>query len=498
MIQLSTSVYADTEMKKTFPAVQLSLIDLTILLMCAIPAFYMLGTPAIYIWDEAVYVNASLDMAHGASWLVPVHGSYNTKPPLVLWLQALSLMVIPSAEWAVRLPSAMAVAGILFVMLAGLKRWGFDVWTRLLVMVCFVGHEGFIRHHISRTGDLDAVMTFFMVIYVFVVLDAIHQKRFTSKHSLWFFVAMVGAFYSKSIGGWLMMGPLLMVWLLSPVRSVLFTLRFWMAALLSGLICFMYYLIRELMQPGFLDLVWHSEYMRMFKNVMPWHEHSASYYFTNFITLRTFTPWVYFLVIAIMYCLFLLKENKARHHLFQWIILGLGYMLVITIPAVKLEWYDAPAFPFFAMITGTVAGLLLANIQGRWKLVVLLPVILILGRKMNFIQKDINPRHPFEYEGAILRNAQITPGTKVFMKVETPEHQLQLDFYRKIKLAEEGINVSVVDTTSQIAPGDKIIISQVAGLTLMQEQFVIDTFKVWPGLGYEINVIRKKEEVKTN
>ena len=485
-------------MKNPFPAIQLSLIDWTILFICAIPAFYMLGTPAIYIWDEAVYVNASLDMAHGSSWLVPVHGSYNTKPPLVLWLQALSLMVIPSAEWAVRLPSAMAVAGILFVMMAGLKKWGFDIWTRMLVLVCFVGHEGFIRHHISRTGDLDAVMTFFVVIYVIVVLDAIHQGRFTARHSLWFFVAMIGAFYSKSIGGWLMMGPLLLVWLLTPVRTVLFTLRFWMAALLSGLICFMYYLVREIMQPGFLDLVLHSEYMRMFKNVMPWHEHSASYYFTNFTILRTFTPWVYFLAIAILYCLFFLKDSKVRPHLFRWIILGLGYMLVITIPAVKLEWYDAPAFPFFAMITGAVAGILLSNIHGQWKLVALLPVILVLGRKMNFIQNDIDPRHPFEYEGAILRHAQITPETKVFMKVEMPEHQLQLDFYRKIRLAEDEINVSVIDTTSQIVPGDKIIISQAAGLTLLQDQFVIDTTKVWPGLGYEINVIRKKEEIKGN
>lgn len=481
-------------MKNPFPAIKLNPIDWALLLLCSIPAFYLLGTPAIYIWDEAVYVNASLDMAHGASWLVPVHGGYNTKPPLVLWLQALSLMIIPSAEWAVRLPSAMAVTGILIVLVSGLKRWGFDVWTRMLVMVCFVGHEGFIRHHISRTGDLDAVMTFFVVIYVVVVLDAIHQKKFTSKHSLWFFVAMVGAFYAKSIGGWLMMGPLLLVWLLSPVRAVLFTLRFWLTALLAGLSCLMYYLIRELMQPGFLELVWHSEYMRMFKNVMPWHEHDASYYFTNFSTLKTFTPWIYFLLIAILYSLFLIKNKVTRHHLLLWIILGLGYMLVITIPAVKLEWYDAPAYPFFAMTTGTVAGILLSRFQGQWKLIVLLPVILVLGRKMIFIQSDIKPRHPFENEGAILRQAQITPATKVFMKVETPEHQLQLDFYRKVRLTRDGIAVSVIDTISQIGPGDHIIISQPPGLTMMQDMFVLDTMKVWPGLGYEISVVRRKTE----
>ena len=374
------------------------------------------------------------------------------------------------------------------MMQIALKRWGFDNWTRLLVMICFVAHEGFVRVHISRTGDLDAVMTFFVVAYSLVVLDAIYQKKWTGRHMLFFFLAVVCAFYSKSIAGWLMLAPLLLVWLLSPIRSVLFTLRFWMAGILAVGICIFYYVTRELVQPGFLDLVLHSEYQRMFKNVMPWHEHGPSYYFQNFVTLKFFTPWIYFLAASVLYALFVIKGKSTKDQLLKWTILGFGYMLVITFPAVKLEWYDAPAYPFFAMIMGVVIGLICLQIPARWRFLLFVPVLLVLWRKMDFIKHDTEPRHAFEYEGAILRQSELTASTKVFMKVQTPEHQLQLDFYRKWALEVKGLNIPVIDTVSQIQAGDQIIISQLEQLVKIQDVFEIDTIATWKGLGYTIEV----------
>lgn len=492
MILKFISRFAVIDMKPIFTAFKLSLADWGCILLCSIPAFYLLGTGFIHIWDEAVYVNASWDMAHGASLWVPSVGEYNTKPPLVLWLQALSLLVVPSAEWAVRLPSAFAVVGILILIQIALKRWGFDFWTRLIVMVCFVGHEGFVRQHISRTGDLDAVMAFFVVAYSLVVLDAIHQRKWTGRHFFFFFFSVVCAFYAKSIAGWLMLGPLLFVWLLSPIRPVLFTLRFLIWGLLAVGTCVIYYVTREVVQPGFLDLVLHSEYQRLYHNVMPWHEHGPSYYFQNFVTLKFFIPWVYFLAASVLYALFILKEKSTKEQLLKWIILGFGYMLVITIPPVKLEWYDAPAYPFFAMIMGVVIGTMCLNIPTRWRALLLIPVCFILWRKLDFIKHDTAPRDAFEYEGAILRQSDLTSSSKVFMKVVTPEHQLQLDFYRKWALEEKGLNIQVVDTISQIQTGDQIIISQTGELAKIQEKFDIDTVATWKGLGYTIQVKSEK------
>ncbi len=457
------------------------------ILICSIPAFYLLGVPSIYIWDEAVYANASFDMANGSSWLVPEQAAYNTKPPLVLWMQAISLRIFPWPELAVRLPSALSVTGILFILAAALRRWNFNIWARILVLVAFVGNEGFIRVHIARTGDLDAVMTLFVVGYTLVVLDAAYFRRWSSKHHVFFFLMLIAAFYSKSIAGWMMLGPLGFVWLLSPIRNVLLSVKFWIGALVSIAICMLYYVIRQSMQPGYLEMTWHSEYMRMFKNVMHWHEQPFNYYFKNFVTLKFYIPWIFFLMASILYSLFIVKQKFIKDHLLRWIILALGYMVLISIPAVKLEWYDAPAYPFFALILGVVACHITWNLPAKWKFLWLVPIAFILWRKINFILIDISPRHPFEFEGAILRQTNVDKNTKVFMPVETKEHRLQLDFYRKLKLNETGEEVEVLETADQLKVGDRVIVRN-ENMSKLESVVEMDTIKVYEGLGLELSI----------
>ena len=424
-------------------------------------------------------------MARGSSWLLPKEAIYNTKPPLVLWLQAFSLKIFPWPEWAIRLPSALSVVGILVLLAVALRRWGYDQWTRILVMVAFVGHEGFIRHHISRTGDLDAVMTFFVVGYVFVALDAIHFNRWSNKYLITFFLFVIAAFYAKSIGGWIMLGPLAIVWLLSPLRKVFISGKLWIGAFTSLEVCFLYYLLRESKQPGYMQLAWFSEYMRMIENNMPWHEQAFNFYFKNFVILKTYTPWIFVLLASIVYSLYLLKNKPVKVDLQRWIILALGYMLIISIPAVKLEWYDAPAYPFFSLIIGVTAGYITGNIPERWKYLWLIPILFILWRKISFIRNDIQPRHPFEHEGSILRQTSVSNETNVYMPVETHEHRFQLDFYRKLIRKEQGIEIPVFDNVTQISPGDHIIVRKEL-LTQVTNVFSVDTMKVWNGLGYEI------------
>ncbi|MGB3080548.1 MAG: glycosyltransferase family 39 protein [Saprospiraceae bacterium] len=470
------------------PKIKLSVWDYIAILICSVPAFYLLGSPAIYIWDEAVYANASLDMSQGHHWWVPEQAAYNTKPPLVLWLQAISLKCFPWPEFAVRLPSALSVTGILIMLSMALKRWGFTQWTRIFVLVCFVGNEGFIRHHIGRTGDLDAVMSFFVFGYSLIVLDAIHFNRWRKRHLILFFLMVIFSFYAKSIAGWMMLGPIGIIWILSPMRNVLWSKQFFLGGILSAVICMFYYVSRESIQPEFMRLAWHSEYLRMFSNVMPWHEHGFGYYFKNFVSLHTYTPWIFFLLAGIGYSLFILKSKSVNGHLLRWIIISLSYMLLISIPADKLEWYDAPVYPFFALILGTVSGHLADRIPNWWKITMLIPILFIFWRKINFILSDTRPRHPFEYEGAILRQIEDVDSVKVFMPVQTPEHRLQLDFYRKFIFQKTGNEIKVFDRTNDLLTGDHIIVRN-ENVKKVNDNFNVDTLKSWDGLGYELKIL---------
>lgn len=478
-------------MQSLFPKINLTTWDYVTILICSVPAFYLLGAPAIYIWDEAVYANASLDMSMGHSWWVPVQEAYNTKPPLVLWLQAISLKCFPWPEFAIRFPSALSVTGILLLITMALKRWDFSIWTRILVAFFFVCNEGFIRHHIARTGDLDAVMTFFVTGYSLIALDAIHFNRWNKRYTVFFFLMVIAAFYAKSVAGWIMLGPLWFIWILSPLRKVLWSRQFLFGEILTAFCCLFYYLTRQNIQPGFISLAWHSEYLRMFFNVMPWHEHGFGYYFKSFVSLHTYSPWIFFLAGAIGYSIFILKNKALKNHLLKWIILSLGYLILISIPADKLEWYDAPVYPFFALILGVTAGHQIKSFTPLMKWICLTPVIFLFVMKLIFIHHDTQPRHLFEFEGSMLRQIKDTDSIKVFMPVATPEHRLQLDFYRKLILKRNLYEVTVLDSLQQIQADDHLLMNE-DNLKKIEEKFSFDTLHAWKNYGVEIRLKEMK------
>lgn len=64
----------------------------------------------LYPPDEGRYSSASVSMAEGGSWLIPVFEGepHLTKPPLTYWAQALCLRLFGHNEGAVRLPSLVA------------------------------------------------------------------------------------------------------------------------------------------------------------------------------------------------------------------------------------------------------------------------------------------------------------------------------------------------------------------------------------------------------
>src|SRR5689334_17852103 len=79
--------------------------------------FWRLGEHPIYWWDEARIGLNSLEMVKHPGLIVRYNGApelWNTKPPLVVWLNALSMSVFGINEWAIRLPAALAAVGTVF------------------------------------------------------------------------------------------------------------------------------------------------------------------------------------------------------------------------------------------------------------------------------------------------------------------------------------------------------------------------------------------------
>jgi len=95
---------------------------------------------------------------------------YNSKPPLNVWLIALSMKAFGPSLTAMRLPSIVAAwltAAVL--LLWATRRFGSQValLAGAVLATCF----GFLHVHSGRSDNPDALMTLFLLLIV-VVLDA--------------------------------------------------------------------------------------------------------------------------------------------------------------------------------------------------------------------------------------------------------------------------------------------------------------------------------------
>ncbi len=84
-----------------------------------ITVFLGLGMGLRYPWpaDEPRFALIGLEMLHSGDWLFPHRGGelYPDKPPLFMWLQALSFLLIGKLRWSFLLPSLLASLGSLWL-----------------------------------------------------------------------------------------------------------------------------------------------------------------------------------------------------------------------------------------------------------------------------------------------------------------------------------------------------------------------------------------------
>ena len=93
--------------------------------IAAVPLLLWLGVPAVYWWDEARVAINALEMMQSPGLISTFHNQpdiWNTKPPLAVWLSALSMSLFGVNEFALRLPSALAAIGTTVAVFAFTRR----------------------------------------------------------------------------------------------------------------------------------------------------------------------------------------------------------------------------------------------------------------------------------------------------------------------------------------------------------------------------------------
>jgi 4-amino-4-deoxy-L-arabinose transferase-like glycosyltransferase len=133
--------------------------------VCVIAAFnltFRVGNEMVQVWDESLFAMTAGEMIGSGDWIgttfLGALDYYNSKPPLQVWLVALSFSTFGPGLVALRLPAMIAA----WLTVALLTWWGARAFGRaravvagLVLATCY----GFLYVHSGRSGNSDSLFT---------------------------------------------------------------------------------------------------------------------------------------------------------------------------------------------------------------------------------------------------------------------------------------------------------------------------------------------------
>jgi 4-amino-4-deoxy-L-arabinose transferase-like glycosyltransferase len=303
-------------------------------------------------YDEARQAINAMEMVQSGNCIVTsydgVPETWNTKPPLLIWLQASFMTVLGPTELAVRLPSA--IAGLLtgFMLWFFAKRHLSSEYLGLLAAGILFTTAGYVRLHGSRTGDFDALLTLFTT-WAGLSLWLYREKK-ERGYFKQFFVAITFGMLTKGIAA-LLFTPAYLIFLIS--NKQLFPLLRWRITYLglaaSLLIVGGYYMFRNYLQDSYLEAVVQNELGGRFAQTTEGHGAGFRYYF-EMLLVDHFFPWMWLLPAGLLLIAVSPRSTLARLWKYA-LLLAITHLLVISSSYTKLEWYAMPVYPWLGLIT---------------------------------------------------------------------------------------------------------------------------------------------------
>lgn len=450
----------------------------------------------IKIWDESASAEVSVDMYANNNYLFqyedgePKRGTI--KPPLNIWPKMICYHFFGINEFSVRLPSIIAS---LFTMLL-LWYFGFFVLKRprlgILFALILISSRGYVSYHVSRTGDPDALLVFFITIAILSLYQLIQKypvKR--NKYYIFLGIALLLAMYTKSIMG---LAPLagLGVYTLANKkgRRVLSDLRFYLTTLSALVLIIAYYVLREYLDPGYLAHVLRYEIFSFKEAPNDWVKHPEFSFYINYLFTEGFKPFMYIFPLSLL--VYLYSKDNTIKELIKFTFWGIIiFILAMSAATLKNEWYIAPVYPFLAIFTGaTLVGIkdiIKSKTKEKHHLIVsIVFVMIIIGLCINPIKKIDSANHHykhsvyyFEREGRFFDSVKQDHPYIKDIGIIIPHHTRQLQFYiNKYEYLDNTNTTIYKDIPGANVVGDTIIACDKDIKSKLPERFsykVIDT-----------------------
>ncbi|MCU0534684.1 MAG: glycosyltransferase family 39 protein [Hydrococcus sp. Prado102] len=363
--------------------------ELSLLLGLSIAALFLwliaLGNLPLRDWDEGYYGVVARDMFRTGNWIYPTYldEPFLFKPPLMMWLIAISYHWGKINEFTTRFPGAFLTAcGVPLLYLLGREVF-FNRLPAIFSALVYLTLLPIVRH--GRLAMLDGAINTFLILSLWSLLKA----RQESKWAIGFGIGMGAIALTKGVLV-LVLGAIVIVFILvNKQAKLLLNPYLWLGGFLGFLPVVAWYLA-QIQQYGnvFIEVHFQSQSFDRLSTSLDGHKREIWYYFIELVKYTV--PWLIFLPGGLS----LAWQQRDR----SWGVLVLTasiiYMGTISIMGTKLPWYIMPIYPFFALAVGVYLEKLWQNDKKYSKFLFgffIFLAIATLGGCIYFILADPQP-----------------------------------------------------------------------------------------------------------
>jgi len=426
---------------------------------------FRLGNESLTEWDESLYATSAIEMLESGNWVVTTFNGaadyYNSKPPLNVWLIALSLKAFGPSLTAMRGPSIVSAWLTVVVLLWWAnRRFGPRValFAGMVLATCF----GFLHVHSGRTDNPDAPLALLFLL-IAVTLDLASERPW---RRIWLGPLFAGVFLLK---GMAILMPLLLVVIVETSRRLDRRAR-WLplaVALVLASIPMLAWGVPRWRADGtqFFERMFFQDFWALSTTAVENQSGSRLFYLN--ILLKHHYDWI----VAALTVVILFPPTSwapVRAALAFWRsrdertrLLGYWPAIALLVPMVMrttLPWYINPLYPMFALGVG---WLLAYGFSGRDAPSHHRPLLIAMVVMAGVLAEGKLIWYSYNYralersvQGLLIAEANRMRGARVFGQWDRADAAV----LKGIVHAQTAAAVDVTDFLQQSMPGDYLVL----------------------------------------
>lgn len=410
-------------------------------------------------WDESLFAVNAYEMLNNGNFIVPYYKDspdlWNSKPPMQIWSQIIFIKAIGFNELAIRLPSAIA-SSFSALLLFYFFKTRFNKTIAILVFLVFITSFGVATFHTGRTGDSDALLSFFLLYSCFYFYKWIFEKK---EISIFYFLLFLSfAFLTKSIAALLFLPAFFITILMTKkTAGLLKSTWFYFGFFLFTVTCGGYLLLRELGNTGYISYFLNNDIGRVSK-IIESHDEPFDFYLNNLFEYRFL-----WLILCLPGAMLLWKKSSDKNMIVFLLSLILCYFIIISSSTTKLEWYDLPIMPFLSILSAfclytIINNQLIAGIKNKSILIGLIFLLPLYYSFRSSYKSEIKPAEKkleilTEYAFKNKKNDQLNGTTFITSVFDRPL------FFYKYYLNTRSKDFEITNTIDSIKVNDIVIVS---------------------------------------